>query len=1344
MMQGGDVRGRLGLAHPTTGAVSGASLDMRGIDVRDVVRMRVCWVAWGVCPATGAVGVVACRLLLTVCVALAGVLVWSAAAEALIDRGHVYGYAIEGSGEHAFTDPSGIAVDEATGELYVVGPVKERVEGFEPEGRQSYAFAAEAKLDSPGAIAVDNAPGSVSQGDVYLAVSDKEAEPDERDYIEKLEGSLPEKEKVYKKDEFKVEGEKGETAELEDIAGLAVDASGRVWAYYEEEGSVAALSDAEDNRFIPALHAEDALERVEALFGAPEPCLARPEFAVGPREEAFYLGHERENSLQECAEEAGSPTMVAKFAGSQAAGIGGALQNGLLREDEDSTGVAVDDVNGDVYVDDGESVSVFASDGRFIQSFGSGYLEGAGAIAVDGASEQVFVAEEHEVVVFEPEAAGAPVIDGVSSAQITPSSAELYAQIDPHGQETEYEFQYGTAECAQEPAACTSIPVPAGRLAAGFGDQAVSVEVKGLSPASAYYYRVLAGNGLGGPVEGVAETGTFTTLPSPGVMLDQRAWELVSPVDKHGVAIVLNGREPGLQGLTQASANGDAIAWRAAGPLTSEPQGNRSLEPAQLISTRGEREWETQSVETPHEQGSGVSVPGQAEYPYFSSSLSLSLLAPSEPQRAVESPPLSGLASEKTLYVRDDPPLAPEPSEESLYLAAGEGSGYLWPGYLPLVTAANDSAGTQFGGRLEFLDATPSLDHVIFYSGVALSSSSPSAPGLYEWTPGKPLQLVSVLPDGSAAPAPALGAVGVEKNSAGGVNMRGALSQDGARVVFSEEGGAESGAERLYLHDSEVGASGETILVNAAQGHGATERGPGGETVAEPQAEQQQVVFEGASSDGSRVFFTDTARLTEDSRLASFGDGGEGPADLYELELTSAAGQPLAGRLTDLTPGGVQDAAEVLNLIPGTSEDGSYVYFVANGILAPGASQGHCPRGLEEPPIEAHATCNLYVSEPDPSHPGQREIRLIAALSYQDAADWAAGLGAGSGLGNEGALAGLSARVSPDGRYLAFMSGQSLTGYDNRDALSGEADEEVYLYDAASGRLMCASCNPGGGSEAGGWQRPHGVYDSKTAGEGAGLLADYAGVWSTGRWLAASLPDWSFNLGPKALQQPRYLSDSGRLFFDSPDDLVPAASNGKEDVYEYEPEDVGSCERSGGCIGLISSGSSDQESAFLDASENGEDVFFLTAAQLVSQDTDEAFDIYDARVCSQASPCLPSQAANPRPCETTEACRTPQQPPPSQPPPPPSATSSGPGNPAKNGVLPAKTTAKPVKPLTRAQKLATALRACRKLERKHTRAVCEKQAKTRYRASKTHHAAAKNGAKRGRSRRVTRRAGGKR
>ena len=56
-------------------------------------------------------------------------------------------------------------------------------------------------------------------------------------------------------------------------------------------------------------------------------------------------------------------------------------------------------------------------------------------------------------------------------------------------------------------------------------------------------------------------------------------------------------------------------------------------------------------------------------------------------------------------------------------------------------------------------------------------------------------------------------------------------------------------------------------------------------------------------------------------------------------------------------------------------------------------------------------------------------------------------------------------------------------------------------------------------------------------------------------------------------------------------------------------------------------GSSDRESAFLEATPDGSNVFFLTEAHLLPQDTDTAFDIYDARECTALSPCLTPPAA---------------------------------------------------------------------------------------------------------------------
>jgi hypothetical protein len=231
------------------------------------------------------------------------------------------------------------------------------------------------------------------------------------------------------------------------------------------------------------------------------------------------------------------------------------------------------------------------------------------------------------------------------------------------------------------------------------------------------------------------------------------------------------------------------------------------------------------------------------------------------------------------------------------------------------------------------------------------------------------------------------------------------------------------------------------------------------------------------------------------------------------------------------------------------------------------------------------------------------------------------------------------------------MSERPLTGYDNRDATSGQRDQEVFLYDGAAGKLICASCNPTGARPSG-RQGPPGV---------PGALVDDTENWKN-RWYAANIPGWTNVDNQHALYQSRYLSDSGRLFFNSSDALLPADSNGTEDVYQYEPLGIGSCEAetatyspvSGGCVDLISSGTSDKESAFVDASASGEDVFFLSSAKLGPADVDTALDLYDARVGGGAAP-----PVEPVEC-SGDACQLPAVPPNDQT--PGSLTFNGAGN----------------------------------------------------------------------------------
>ena len=89
------------------------------------------------------------------------------------------------------------------------------------------------------------------------------------------------------------------------------------------------------------------------------------------------------------------------------------------------------------------------------------------------------------------------------------------------------------------------------------------------------------------------------------------------------------------------------------------------------------------------------------------------------------------------------------------------------------------------------------------------------------------------------------------------------------------------------------------------------------------------------------------------------------------------------------------------------------------------------------------------------------------------------------------------------------------------------------------------------------------------------------GVWSeeadseTDHWLAADIPAWDELSNTEkglATYQWRYLTNDGRLFFNSFDSLVAQDTNGKADVYEYEPSGIGSCTSSSPTFGERSGG----------------------------------------------------------------------------------------------------------------------------------------------------------------------------
>ena len=566
---------------------------------------------------------------------------------------------------------------------------------------------------------------------------------------------------------------------------------------------------------------------------------------------------------------------------------------------------------------------------------------------------------------------------------------------------------------------------------------------------------------------------------------DGRAWEMVSPLEKNGGEI--NGiggvvPENGLPegGVVQASTDGASITYLS---LIAFP-GSEGQEPlgapiaSQYLSTRKASGWSTEDITTPVSSATYPPAGSGAPYEAFSSDLSRALMLNGNP------PPIK------------NPPLGGSPPGYVNYYLRNNSSG----AFEALLTSATKPVEEPNKFFMELLGVTPDLGGAVVSTTAKLSpeATQQSEGNLYEWINGL-FQPINV-PPGAAKPGET-GGGGARLGT--GSNESRTISSDGSRVFWSQAGGS------LFVRENIGTAEATTVAVDASQG------GPG-----EPGGRGE---LRSASVDGSRVFFTDRYRLTSDS-TADFGLSQRERAheDLYMFNVNT-------GHLADITLDAVDLGGASVSGVLEASEDGSYVYFVAQGGLpGTGASAG---------------ANNLYMW-----HEGT--IKFIGALSSDDsghsgfhepifAHDWDTSGG------------DRTARVAAGGGRLLFMSDAHLTSYYNRDASTGLPDEEVYLYNAESGDLTCVSCNPSGARPIGPSGFPGGTP-----------------------WLL---------VGEHGTYQPRALSaDGSRVFFDSRDALVLEDKNGAQDVYEWEQDGSGTCQREGGCIFLLSRATSTSETSFVE------------------------------------------------------------------------------------------------------------------------------------------------------------------
>ena len=572
---------------------------------------------------------------------------------------------------------------------------------------------------------------------------------------------------------------------------------------------------------------------------------------------------------------------------------------------------------------------------------------------------------------------GPPQITEIRARDATQGSTVLEAKIDPSGFGTTYRFEWGpTASYGNQVPPNYEGSVPSTTEAKNF-----SVYVTGLSPATVYHYRVVATNTNRETTASPDQT--FETLNSCSLP-DGRCFELVSPRDPGPVAAP--GRFLGENELVfQAGPSGPGgLAYTIEAGL---PDATRGLS----VLYRGSRQaggWSSDQLSPPivalNEKSGGGS--NSSRVLGLSRDLSCGVVASSQP--------LTGDPVEN---------LAIEAGGGNLYRRNSDGS------YDLITNLAPQNPGGILSGTNTFLDyrlfgLSANCDRVVFESDLHYPGiEGAGEERLYEWHDGA-LSNVSDVPDGGGE---APGEIDAEAPS-----HLNALSADGRRVFFT--------AKRLAAP-----------LPGEVAKNGVFARIDGSSTIdlssSETATADTGATYQGATPDGSKVYFTANAGLTAETSA--------GGIDLYEYDFTAPEGE----RLTDLSVVEEAGGAEVGGLL-GFADDGSQVYFAARAQLVPGKGKTRAQNLGDD-------TFSIY----------DRATGSLGFAGTVTKSDLQSGVAVG-GLGGTGGQDKWTSRVSPDGRYLLFESTANVTGYDSGDV------HEAYLFDNESTGegTVCVSCRQDG------------------------------------------------------------------------------------------------------------------------------------------------------------------------------------------------------------------------------------------------------------------------------------------
>jgi hypothetical protein len=1135
-----------------------------------------------------------------------------------------------------FTDPSGIAIDEANGNVFVAdGEPNNAIEILGPEGGAptgvsgtrigGFAFNGE-----PSGLAIDNSSGP-SAGDLYVT-----------DVLKPTGGST-----AGVVDKFKL-GPASEEYELVETLKYAEPFTEPLGVAVNSLGEVA----------VGSYGAAQSSSKATGVVLSDAAGVERTRLAVPSRQPPSAVAFDSAGDLYVQIYSSGE---VWRFLANNA----GAVEAETEAEEIVSggaTGLAVDQASDVLYVAMGDHVAEYNPSGELEGEFGSGTLSASERVAVG--SGNIYVTQRgagHNVAVFDLEPSLA--VRSGQATDITGEAATAEGSVDPSGAAlTACRFEYvtaaafaatkfsdlssgGTAPCTP---AFASIPVNS-------GPQTVSGELGGLEAGHRYYYRLEASD-VGETVAGVARS--FFTV---GIPLSETTGSFV----RTATSALLEGRITAAHGSVSYH-----FEYGTAGPCGLDPCAATAAVPAgepEMLKLVAQRVGGLTPDTTYHYRV--VAENGSSSGPSFGQDMTITTRAsdaplshgsypgPPESDRAweqVNAPDTGGTPISELKAIAPDgdsviyeanggtpqstigganTPLFAERTENgwltrSITPSGKEARGKNWfflqaSSDLSRVSGLNTRPGglsgaaevwefPPFGPTRALVPELPYEDSyslaisangsrsVLTASG-SLDPSRPAAPGtfdLYDISGANP-KLISLLPNGEAPPCGASVENGVGLPVVVPVQSENWISPDGSVAYFPSEGTSCGGQPQLYARF--LGPE-ETRRLSPP-----------------PLAGEECSAYFIKSTPASVYFWTQSMLTPEDQPSGEAcgqgaGNGSVG-GDIYRYGLAS-------GQLKCVTclvvPGSaadveLADAGQSGSAQMAVAENGSRIYFKSERSLVPGA-----------------ATQGLYRFDPQDG-----ALHYVAPIGNSKVGEFAAD----------------GEALSGDGNVIVFESG--VRSLNPVGGMSNGESPQLYLYDDRTEALTCASCPQDGA--------PAGASVALSYGQGGLVTSEFQG---------------GANVTP--------ISEDGLTFaFSTPNALVPADRNtppsgqapiAGADAYEWRD----------GRLLLVTDGTTDWSSTVpgesgtppdlqtsnsspkvAGVSASGQDIYFTVAAKLTPDAPEPSQRLYDARIGGgfQFPIPLPPCDLNSGVCEGAATRQSSQ---------PGAATSvfSGPANPSPKGRCP--------------------------------------------------------------------------